>query len=267
MRYLLGFSAVLGLMFCGCTPAPVAQSGGSGSLTTEGSEAVVMPSDPALSGETGEPGTEPAATTEPTPTTEPALVTGEPAPAIEPAAGTPTETAAAKPVALADGAVTLSPENTKIQFTGTHSAPKPPDPRVGGFAKFTGEAKVDAAAKTLQSVNVVIDTASLFTPIEKLTNHLQSEDFFHVREYPSAKFESTEIAAGKGSVVTIKGNLTLHGQTKEVSFPATVGVTDEGLTLKSDFDISRAEFGIGKPEGIEDKVALSIAIGEKTATP
>jgi polyisoprenoid-binding protein YceI len=263
MRYLLGFSAVVGLMFCGCTPTPVAQSGGSGSLTTDGSEAVVIASDPAEM-----PAGEEPATTEPGPaTTDSAPASGEAPAATEPGAAPATEAAALTPVALADGVTTLSPENTKIQFTGTHSAPKPPDPRVGGFAKFTGEAKVDAAAKSLQSVTVEIDTASLFTPIEKLTNHLQSEDFFYVREYPTAKFESSEITAGDGGQTTIKGNLTLHGQTKEISIPATVRITEEGLTLKSDFDISRAEFGIGSPEGIEDKVALSIAIGEKTTTP
>jgi polyisoprenoid-binding protein YceI len=191
---------------------------------------------------------------------------GEPAPAAgeAPAAAEATALTAAP---MADGVVTLSPENTKIQFTGTHSPPKQPDPRVGGFAKFTGEAKVDAEAKKLESVTVDIDTTSLFTPIPKLTNHLQTEDFFDVRKYPAAKFESTEITAGESGQTTIKGNLTLHGQTKEISFPATVKVSDKGLTLKSDFDISRAEFGIGKPEGIEDNVALSIAIGEKTAAP
>ena len=265
MRYLLGFSAVLGLMLCGCTPTTVQQGGGANnSTTTEGGESAVVAVDSAdmpAGGEASEPATgsssaEPEATLAPT--------TGEPPAAVEPAAGASTEAAGATPVALADGVATLSAANTKIQFTGTHSPPKEPDPRVGVFGKFQGEAKVDAAAKTLQSVTVEIDTASLTTPIEKLTNHLQSEDFFHVREFPAAKFESTEITAGEEGQTTIKGNLTLHGQTKEISIPANISITDGGLTLKSDFHISRAEFGIGKPEGIDDKVALSIAIGEKT---
>jgi polyisoprenoid-binding protein YceI len=267
MRYFLGFSAVLGLMLCGCTPTTV-QQGGGGSVTTDGSEPAAVAADSADNMPAGGEATELAAgTSSAEPETTLAPTTGEPPAAVEPAAGTSVEASSATPVALADGVATLSAANTKIQFTGTHSPPKEPEPRVGVFGKFQGEAKVDAAAKTLQSVTVEIDTASLSTPIEKLTNHLRTEDFFDVREYPTAKFESTEITADEEGQTTIKGNLTLHGQTKEISIPATVSVTEEGLTLKSDFHISRAEFGIGKPEGIDDKVALSIAIGEKTATP
>ena len=44
------------------------------------------------------------------------------------------------------GPITLSPDNTKIEFVGTHVGTKP-DPRVGSFAKFAGKMEVDAAAK------------------------------------------------------------------------------------------------------------------------
>jgi polyisoprenoid-binding protein YceI len=258
MRFFLGVSAVLSLMLCGCTPTEVAQSGGNSSVVTESGEAAT--GTPGISGEMTE-GAEPAA--------------GEVDSGISPAdsvnatteSTARTDGAKLTPVKIEDGVLALSADNTKIQFTGTHSPPKAPDPRVGGFAKFSGEAKVDAESKKLESVSVDIDTTSLFTPIQKLTNHLQTEDFFDVRKYPTAKFESTEIAPGEDGLVTIKGNLTLHGETKEVTIPAAVSITDEGLTLRSDFTISRAEFGIGSPEGIEDKVGMSVAIGEKTATP
>jgi polyisoprenoid-binding protein YceI len=273
MRFFLGFSAVLGLSLCGCTPTEVAQSGGNNSsVVTEGGEAET--STPGISGEM----TEGAA-----PTGEvssglspadgviaPAESTTEPAPAAgeAPAAAESTARAAAEltPVKIEDGAATLSPDNTKIEFVGTHSPPKPPDPRVGVFQKFSGAAKVDADAKELQSVSVEIGTASLKTQFPKLTTHLQSADFFDVREYPTAKFESTEIAPGDDGLVTIKGNLTLHGETKEISIPAAVSITDEGLTLRSNFSINGSEFGI-KFDGVEDKISLSVAIGEKTATP
>jgi polyisoprenoid-binding protein YceI len=279
MRFFLGFSAVFGLFLCGCTPTEVAQSGGNSSVVTEGGEAAAgtpgvsgdITEDPQPTGEVSS-GLSPAdnvnATTEST--TEPAA--GEAPAAAESTART--DDAKLTPVKIEDGMATLSPDNTRIQFTGTHSPPKAPDPRVGGFAKFSGEAKVDAETKKLESVSVDIDTTSLFTTIpnpamnEKLTNHLRTADFFDVREYPTAKFESTEIAADEDGLITIKGNLTLHGETKEISIPAAVSVTDEGLTLKSDFSINRSEFGMTFGEGqVDDKVSLSVAIGEKTETP
>ncbi len=171
---------------------------------------------------------------------------------------------AATPVPVSSGSATLSPDNTKIQFVGTHSGAKP-DPRTGGFAKFKGKAEIDAATKSLKAVSVEIDAASLFTEIQKLTDHLKSPDFFEVREYPKATFESTKVTAGEKGKTLITGKLSLHGVTKEISFPATVAVDAKGLTLTSEFSIDRTQFGMTFGEGkVEPKVSMTVVVGEKT---
>jgi polyisoprenoid-binding protein YceI len=170
---------------------------------------------------------------------------------------------AAEPAPVKSGVVTLSPENTKIQFVCAHMKPKQPDPRTGHFAKFTGQAQIDAAAKTLKAVTVEIDANSITTQFDKLTTHLKSPDFFEVRQYPTAKFESTKITAAQGQS-QITGKLTLHGVTKEISFPATVSITASGLFLSSEFNIDRSQFGMTfGPDQVENKVALTVTIGEK----
>ncbi len=138
-------------------------------------------------------------------------------------------------------AVALEPGNTLIQFVGTHTDPEKPDPRTGTFEDFSGEATVDDGK--LMSVNVDIQTASLTTEIEKLTGHLKSGDFFNVNEHPTAKFESTSIVDNGDGTVTITGDLTLLGQTHEISFPATVDASD-GLQLDAAFSIDRTQFGM-----------------------
>jgi len=170
---------------------------------------------------------------------------------------------AAAPAQIKAGVAALSPENTRIQFVCAHMKPKQPDPRTGHFAKFTGQAQIDAATKSLKSISVEIDTASLTTEIDKLTNHLKSPDFFEVRQYPTAKFESTKITPAQGKS-EITGKLTLHGVTKEISFPATVAITPSGLSLHSEFSINRSQFGMTfGPNQVEDKVALTVTIGDK----
>ena len=167
------------------------------------------------------------------------------------------------PVAVKDGTAKLGPENTKIQFVGTHVGPKP-DPRTGGFAKFSGTAQVDVAAKTIKSVSVDIDAGSLWTEFPMLTTHLKSADFFEVRQYPTAKFISTKITSGEGKT-QIAGKLTLHGVTKEISFPAAIQLGDHGLTLSSEFSIDRSEFGMNfGPDKVVNKVTLTVVVGEKT---
>ena len=176
-------------------------------------------------------------------------------------------TLAADVVPLDKGVANISAANSKITFVGTHSGAKP-DPRTGGFAKFTGKVTVDPATKALTAVTADIDTTSLYTAIPKLTDHLKTADFFEVREYPTAKFESTKVVPGKDGAATVTGKLTLHGKTQGISFPATVTVTPDGITLKSDFTINRSEFGMTYGAGkVEDKVSLSVVVGEKTVAP
>ena len=55
-----------------------------------------------------------------------------------------------RPVAIANGKVALTPQNTTIQFVGTHTGDEP-NPRTGYFTKFTGELAIDEASKTLLS--------------------------------------------------------------------------------------------------------------------
>jgi polyisoprenoid-binding protein YceI len=165
-----------------------------------------------------------------------------------------------------DSKVELNPSNTRIGWVGTHTGDKP-DPRVGSFEKFTGVAEVDPASKTLTAVSVEIDTASLKSPINNLTTHLNSPDFFDTREFPTASFKSTKIADDG----TVTGDLTLHGVTKEISFPATINVTETGLAVKAEFTIDRTDFKIGENQ---DRVAKEVQInvtvddhGDRAAAP
>jgi len=173
--------------------------------------------------------------------------------------------AALKPVAVAGSKVALTPENTSIGFTGTHKGPKP-DPRIGGFEKFAGTAEVDPATKALKSATVEIQTDSLWTQFGKLTTHLKSPDFFDTREQPTARFVTTKVTPGaKAGEAMISGDLTLHGVTKPVTFPATVVVNDGGLTVAGSFKINRSQYGMDRLlDQVNNEVAVTVAVGKKT---
>jgi len=78
----------------------------------------------------------------------------------------------------------------------------------------------------------------------KLEGHLKSEDFFEIAAFPTSKFEITksEIKAGK---IQVTGNMTIKGITKQITFPATLAVSKDALTLTSEtFQINRADFNV-----------------------
>lgn len=81
----------------------------------------------------------------------------------------------------------------------------------------------------------------------KLVKHLKSEDFFSVDSFPIAKFEITNVEAIDGGEFNsvIKGNLTLRGVTKGISFNAAVKVNDGVVAVKSEeFVIDRTLWGV-----------------------
>lgn len=152
----------------------------------------------------------------------------------------------------------VTSENTKVLFKGTK---KSGDSQEGGFKTVTGTIEVDGDA--VKSISVVIDADSLFSGSEKLTGHLKNEDFFSVKEFPELKFVSSKVE-GSGEV-TITGDLTMHGQTAEISFPATTAVADGNVTLNGKFKVDRTKFGMtytGQPDNpINADVDIEISVG------
>lgn len=154
----------------------------------------------------------------------------------------------------------IDPANSKITWVGSKVTGK----HDGGFNAFSGEV---TAAGTPESVaiKVTIDADSLYTDTDNLTKHLKSSDFFDVETFPTATFESTGVAAGDADgSYSVTGNLTLHGVTKQVTFPATISVTPDEVSAQAEFFIKRFDFELqypGKPDDlIRDEVVIKLDI-------
>ena len=158
----------------------------------------------------------------------------------KPKAVTGEATSASSPTAAGEK-YSITPENSKIEFVGA----KVTGSHRGSFKKFSGVIDY-AGAPEKSRVSITMDANSLETDTPDLTKHLKTADFFDVAKFPDAKFESTEIKAGgaSGATHTITGNLTMHGVTKSVSFPATIAVSPGVITVESSFAINRKDFGI-----------------------
>jgi polyisoprenoid-binding protein YceI len=153
-------------------------------------------------------------------------------------------------------------KDSKVSFVGAKVTGK----HDGSFGTFTGSIKIPGTDIEKGSVSASIDTASVTSDDEKLTGHLKSPDFFDVEKFPKATFESTGVKKA-GDAYTITGNLTLHGVTKSITFPAKIAVAGDDVTVDADFTINRKDFGIvyaGKADNlIRDDVALKLALKAK----
>jgi polyisoprenoid-binding protein YceI len=111
------------------------------------------------------------------------------------------------------GTWAIDPAHTRLGFVARHLVASKVR---GSFESFAGTIEV-ADDLTESKVDVSIDTASVTTGATDRDNHLRSADFFDVENFPTMRFESTEIKdLGDGSF-EINGNLTIRDITKPVT--------------------------------------------------
>jgi polyisoprenoid-binding protein YceI len=164
------------------------------------------------------------------------------APKSEPEAG------AAKTFAFDNANGTVTFVGSKV--TGKHE---------GGFRKFSGELTVAGGQIADTGNKVVIDTRSIWSDNERLTGHLKSPDFFDVAKYPEATFTTTSVKQSPGGA-TVTGDLSLHGITKSISFPAKINVTDARVDVTAEFFINRFDFNMQYPGKADDLIRKEVVL-------
>lgn len=167
-------------------------------------------------------------------------------------------------VCLLGGSATTAAEfeilgsESKVTFVGKKTDGK----HTGGFKKIAGSADVQEDPAD-SSLRLEIETASIYSDDDKLTNHLKSGDFFNVRQHPKIVFVSTDIEETGEGEANITGKLTLLGVVQEVTIPIKVTM-DESVgkaTLVAKFKIDRTKFKMNYGAGkIENEVEIEAKI-------
>ena len=90
----------------------------------------------------------------------------------------------------------------------------------GRFNKTSGKITLDTAAKT-GSAEIIMDAASVSSGVDKLDEHLRSEDFLGVAKSPNITFKASSLAFEGDKVKKASGDLTINGVTRPVTFDVT----------------------------------------------
>jgi polyisoprenoid-binding protein YceI len=163
-------------------------------------------------------------------------------------AAAPTPSAAARTFAFGTNGSSI--EFTGSKVTGKHD---------GGFRNFAGELSIADGRVADTGNKVVIDTASLWSDNERLTGHLKNPDFFHVAQFPTATFVTTSVQQNTTNS-TVTGNLTLHGVTKQISFPANIQVDGDTATARAEFFLNRFDFEMKYPGKADDLIRKEVVL-------
>jgi polyisoprenoid-binding protein YceI len=137
----------------------------------------------------------------------------------------------------------VDPAHSSIGFSVDHMVI---DTVHGRFRQFDGSITVDPDnGNVLKQASAVIQTKSIDTDVEKRDNHLRSPDFFDTEKYPTITFESTGMDGQ-----TLTGKFTLHGVTKEISFPFKIKgpikdpMGNTHLSLEANTKLNRKDYGL-----------------------
>jgi polyisoprenoid-binding protein YceI len=141
---------------------------------------------------------------------------------------------------------------SKVRFTGNGVGKNHP----GNFKLSSGT--VSIANNQVTGGNFVINIKSMEVEEEgdmfqnKLKPHLLSGDFFDAEKFGTAIFEITGVEPYKadskdtsiveGANFNVSGNLTLKGETKNITFPARIDLDENTLKGKANFDIDRTQW-------------------------
>ena len=86
----------------------------------------------------------------------------------------------------------------------------------GSFKNVHGTLDFDSANPGLSSVDVVIETAGIWTGDDKRDGHLRAPDFLDAESHPEITFQGNRVELIGDHDYLVKGDLTIRGVTREV---------------------------------------------------
>ncbi len=140
----------------------------------------------------------------------------------------------------------IDPVHTNIGFSVRHMGITNVK---GKFGDVSGTIVYDDKNIAKSSVNVTIKAASINTDNDMRDKDLRSANFFEVDKYPEITFVSKSVKKS-GDEYILTGTFTMHGVSKEISFPFTIiGITKDpwGSTrmgTEASLKVNRKDYGI-----------------------
>lgn len=143
----------------------------------------------------------------------------------------------------------------------------------GTFSDIQGKVVIDRANLANSSVEAKINMLSISSNHAKRDAHIVKDDYLNAAKFGEMTFVSTKVVAKSETEGEITGNFTLHGVTRELTFPFKVlgfGTDPWGgyrVGLEAQTAIKASDFGYKwglKPNGsVGDDVEITLLIEGK----
>jgi polyisoprenoid-binding protein YceI len=150
------------------------------------------------------------------------------------------------------------PETSTVSFVGAQQGTK----FNGRFSTFTANINLDAADPTKGSIVGTVKLDSVNTRDHDRDAALLDKDWFNVKEFPEAKFESQKIEKTADGYQA-SGQLTLKGQTKPAVMKFTFAPTGGAGQFAGSLSVNRFDFNVGEGWNDTSWVSQDVAVEVK----
>lgn len=135
----------------------------------------------------------------------------------------------------------LVPAQSEIAFTGKQMGV----PVDGRFKKFDAQVAFDPKNVAASKVAFTIELGSATLGAPESEAELAKADWFNLKQFPQATFQSTAVKSTGPGTFEFAGKLTIKGSAQNVTVPVTLTQAGGTSTAVGAFTIKRLDFKIG----------------------
>ncbi len=144
----------------------------------------------------------------------------------------------------------IVPEESTLTFSATQNGA----PVTGTFKTFSGDINFDPDQLSTSKVKIAVDVGSVTDAYNELSDTLKKPEWFNIKLFPQAVFESSDFVKTGDKTYQAKGTLTI----RDKKLPITLTFTQEEYTqtkarMKGNTTIKRTAFGVGQGEWADTK--------------
>lgn len=145
------------------------------------------------------------------------------------------------------GNYTVDPAHTSIGFVARHAMVTKVR---GNFNEFVGTGYFDAEDPSKSNLQLTIKVDSIDTRNSDRDNHLRTNDFFDMANYPEITFVSTAVTKTDDDEYEVTGDLTIKDTTRsvtielELSGPAMDPFENQRIGLEGELKVNRKDWGL-----------------------
>lgn len=131
----------------------------------------------------------------------------------------------------------------------------------GDLSGLKGNIYFDPANLPASNFTVSVEVKTIDTDSENRDEHLRGDRYFDADKYPEILIKSVRIDKANSGKFNFTGTLTMHGITKNITFPFTASLQGSDYLFSGDFEINRLDYSVGEESSVlSNTVKISLSV-------